>query len=281
MRFVSRSIADYDLLITHNAVFGEATSAVRLAHEAGVPSVFIPHLHYDDDFYHFPDIVKACETATVTLVAPSALTNYFRSKGMNNIQDHGPGVDANIPFTSEDSAVFRRVLGRDDDFVLVLGRKAAAKGYREVIAAAERSQQSPLVVLIGPDDDGKEISSEGAIYLGPQPDQVVRGALRECLALVNMSRSESFGMVLIEAGLAGKPVLANRACAAFCDLVEHGENGFLVDMGDLQDHLDTIVANPQLRQALGEEGRIRALAHDWRKVEEDFITMCNNLVTKQ
>jgi hypothetical protein len=52
-------------------------------------------------------------------------------------------------------------------------------------------------------------------------------------------------------------------------------------MGDLQDHLDTIVANPQLRQALGEEGRIRALAHDWRKVEEDFITMCNNLVTKQ
>src|SRR5438105_13282250 len=114
------------------------------------------------------------------------------------------------------------------------------------------------VVLIGPDDDGVSIESSRAIYLGRQSSQVVRGALIECLALVNMSRSESFGMVLLEAGLAGKPVLANRNCAAFADIVEDGVNGFLIPPEQLPKQMALLISDPRLRNRLGKEGRKRA-----------------------
>ncbi|HET7708733.1 MAG TPA: glycosyltransferase [Sphingomicrobium sp.] len=276
--YVEDQIRDYDLLITHNAVFGVATAAIRTAKSAGVPSLFVPHLHYDDDFYHFPDVLEACADASVTLVAPRQLTSFLQATGLRNLVDHGPGIDVETEFSEADSAAFREVLGRPDPFFLVLGRKAGAKGYTDAIDAAERSKSRPLIVMIGPDDDGEVIRSKRVIYLGARPLAVVRGALRECIGLINMSRSESFGIVLLEAGLAGKPVLANRSCVAFQDLVEDGVNGFLVGSDDLPSRIDELVGDEKLRLSLGEGGRRRAADHAWKQVEDKFVALCSGLV---
>jgi glycosyltransferase involved in cell wall biosynthesis len=276
--FLEQKISSYDLVLTHNAAFGVPIEAVRLASEAGVPSVFVPHLHYDDDFYHFPDVIRACEQATATLVTPRELAAYLRDKGLSNVHDHGPGINAGSLFTDDDSRAFRELLGNDREFVLVLGRKAGAKGYGDVIAAIEGLDEELQLVLIGPDDDGLPITSGRAIYLGRQPDDVVRGALRECMALVNMSRSESFGIVLLEAGLAGAPVLANRACAAFRDLVTDDANGYLVGPENLAAVISKLRNDPELRTRLGAQGRTMALKHDWKAVERDFVALCNDLV---
>jgi glycosyltransferase involved in cell wall biosynthesis len=135
-----------------------------------------------------------------------------------------------------------------------------------------------MIVMIGPDDDGVVIDHPRVVYLGRQPDTVVRGALRKCLGLINMSRSESFGMVLLEAGLAGKPVLANRSCAAFADIIEDGVNGFLISRGELSAGMLRLQSDPALRTRLGEEARRRAKKYDWNKVEKEFVRICNSLV---
>jgi glycosyltransferase involved in cell wall biosynthesis len=98
------------------------------------------------------------------------------------------------------------------------------------------------------------------------------------MALVNMSRSESFGIVLLEAGLAGAPVLANRACAAFRDLVTDDANGYLVGPENLAAVISKLRNDPELRTRLGAQGRTMALKHDWKAVERDFVALCNDLV---
>ena len=278
---VGDRVADYDLLITHNAVFEGTTAAITAAQAALVPSILIPHLHYDDDFYHFRDVLAACANASFTLVSPFSVKELLAGEGFDNLIYHSPGVEVSTTFTDDDVEAFLSALPcAVDQFFLVLGRKAAAKGYRDVIEALDQFSGSrpPKIVMIGPDDDGLPIENPNVVYLGRQPDNVVRGALRECLGLINMSRSESFGMVLLEAGLAGKPVLANRNCAAFADIVADGDNGYLTSREELAAQMRTLHADPVLRQTLGKEARKRARKYDWSKVEGEFVRICNSLM---
>lgn len=275
--FVSRSVSEYDLLITHNAVFGSTAHAIRAAHAAGVPSIVIPHLHLDDDFYQFQDVLESSRLATKALVSPRAAVDILREEGLANVVYHSPGIDTSADFTADDARKFRTLLGAESPFFLVLGRKALAKGYRDILdaAASITSPSRPLIVMIGPDDDGLDLSQ--GIYLGRQPDDIVRGALRECRGLINMSQSESFGIVLLEAGLAGKPVLGNRSCAAFADLIVDDRNGYLVTNEDLPVRLTQLWNDPDLCERLGKAGRTMALEHDWQKAERAFVTICNEV----
>src|SRR5712691_11544024 len=101
-----------------------------------------------------------------------------------------------------------------------------------------------------------------------QPREVIRGALFECRGLVSMSRSESFGIVICEAWLFRKPVIANRACYAFRDLIQDGTTGLLVgDELELQDAMARLTDNPALRARLGEAGFAEAMSrYTWPQV---------------
>ena len=134
--------------------------------------------------------------------------------------------------------------------------------------------------MIGPNDDGLPVESRHAVYLGRQPRSVVRGALLSSLALCNMSSSESFGIVLLEAWLANKPVVANRNCVAFHDMAINGENALLVDESDLRDGLKKIVQDENLRMALAEAGKKQVQKFAWSKVYEDFVDIVQDVITQ-
>ena len=74
------------------------------------------------------------------------------------------------------------------------------------------------------------------------------------------SHREGFGLVLIEAGAVGLPVVASRIYG-ITDAVIEGETGLLHQAGNLTDlveKLQTLIRNPLLRNMLGEAGRCRA-----------------------
>ena len=268
-------VRDYDLVITHNAVFAPPVRAVKEACRQGVPSLLIPHCHLDDDFYHFPDVLQACQMADRVLVTPRAACDFLASQGCS--VDYFPiGCDTEETFTAEDIQAFRKLVPDPQPFVLVLGRKAASKNYQAVIQAVDALRKTGTnvrVVLIGPDDDGIAIESPSAVYLGYQPRSVVRGALMSCVAVCNMSRSESFGIVILEAWMAGKPPLVNKHCAAFQDLVIHGHNGFLISEEELASTVLTVLRNSELNQRLGENGKAALKAYDWKTLGEAFVRL--------
>ena len=75
-------------------------------------------------------------------------------------------------------------------------------------------------------------------------------------------RWEGFGIVLLEAMLAGLPVVATRV-SAVPEIVVDGETGVLTDAGDTESiaaALEELLADPARRTALGAAGRARALS---------------------
>jgi glycosyltransferase involved in cell wall biosynthesis len=281
-RYLADHIAEYDLVITQNYVFRPAIAAITQARKQDVPVVLWPHAHLDDDFYHFPDLLEAVRDADLVLASPLAACDFFHRHG-GNVRYLSPGIDGKEHFSAEDEEAFRRHYPFTTPFVLVLGRKSAAKNYQlavDAVASLAAGGERLRVVLIGPDDDGVNIDSPHATYLGRQPREVVRGALRACFALVNMSTSESFGMVLLEAWMAGKPVVANRHCAAFADIAVDNENALLVDQDTLADALQTLLYSPQLAAKLGENGRACVALHDWQHVSQQFLALCEELLAR-
>lgn len=277
--FLAHNVGKYDLVVTHNTVFRPAVAAVELARQYGVPSIVIPHAHLDDDFYHFPDVFDCALHSSLLLAAPRAACDFYERRGCN--VDYLPaGIDIAERFGPEDVTAFRAVYPCQKPFALVLGRKAGAKGYQQIIdtVAGLPVELGMQVVLIGPDDDGLAVDAECATYLGRQPRDVVRGALLSCLTLVNMSTSESFGIVLLEAWMAGRPVVVNSGCAAFHDMALDGQNALLVDGQQLRGALLRLATNEQLCQELALNGQTTMVRYDWKQVGADFVDQCSRLL---
>jgi glycosyltransferase involved in cell wall biosynthesis len=77
------------------------------------------------------------------------------------------------------------------------------------------------------------------------------------------SRSEAFPYSILEAMRAGLPVVASNV-GGIPEAVVEGRTGFLVPAGDphvLADRLGRLIADPALRQQLGNSGRNRFLRH--------------------
>lgn len=280
--YISEHAGDYDLIITHNIVFRPAIVAVEQANRHKVPVILIPHTHLDDDYYHFPDLHEAALNADLVLASPKAACRFYERLGARS--HYLPaGIDCAERFTEQDREEFKAIWPVEKPFVLVLGRKAGAKGYRDVIAAVEavNAQGDELhAILIGPDDDQQPIASPHATYLGMQPRSVVRGALQCSRALVNMSSSESFGIVLLEAWLAGTGVIVNESCAAFHDMATEGLNALLTSPESLPLAILRVLKEPELREKLASNGKLTAQEYDWAEVGRTFSSFCHKLLNK-
>lgn len=281
-RFIADHVADYDLVVTHNNVFRPAVIAIDEAKKHGVPSILIPHAHLDDDFYHFPDWLECARNATLVLAVPRAACDFLAEKSCNT-RYLPAGCDTTEQFTPTDQEAFRQLHPSTRPFILVLGRKAAAKGYRQIIDAVAQLNREGLdlqVVLIGPDDDGVPVNSSCANYLGRQPRNVVRGALLSCFALCNMSSSESFGIVLMEAWLAGKPVIANKSCVAFRDIAENENNAILVDEQNIAHAIRALTENPSLVSTLVSNSKKIPHQYSWERICSEFVAICKDQLIK-
>lgn len=275
-RFIADHVAEYDLVIANNNVFRPAVVAMAEAKRQGVPSILIPHAHLDDDFYHFPDWLQSARDASLVLAVPRAACDFLAEKGCN-VRYLPAGCDTKEEFTPQDIQAFRGVYSDQTPFILVLGRKAGAKGYSKVIESVDQLNRDGVklhVVLIGPDDDGLPVTSPNASYLGRQPRDVVRGALQSCLALCNMSTSESFGIVLLEAWLAGKPVIANKNCVAFHDMASDNLNCFLVSETEISDAVMRCINDKEHLKKMVMHGLDTTKKFDWDAVSKDFIEHC-------
>lgn len=68
------------------------------------------------------------------------------------------------------------------------------------------------------------------------------------------SRNEPFGIVVTEAIAAGLPVMCSKFAGAAYDLVEHGQNGYVIDPGDVEANvrlMTQILTYNSLRERMG------------------------------
>lgn len=156
--------------------------------------------------------------------------------------------------------------GEDEVCILYVGRLHREKGLPELLMAIRAlRQRRPEVrlLIVGPDDDGLApllVKEAGVLYVGytSTVEKYMMAADVFCLP----SHREGFGLVLIEAGAVGLPVVASRIYG-ITDAVVDGETALLHRPGDVTDlttKLEQLLADPILRWQLGENGRRRAAA---------------------
>jgi glycosyltransferase involved in cell wall biosynthesis len=174
--------------------------------------------------------------------------------------------------------------------VLLAGMLEPRKGVSLALKAFERlvrSRADATLLVIGKGRERARLAALAARlglgdrvrFLGSLPRAQVLGRMQAADALLHPSLRDSGGVVLLEAMMAGKPVVC-------LDLGGPGEIitdecGFKVRAGDpdqvvsdLAAALEKLAADPALRQRMGEAGRRRVWERfDWDKRGEEMMEL--------
>lgn len=144
-------------------------------------------------------------------------------------------------------------LGRRDAVLLVVGGASGAEGAGEL--ARVKAMASRLGV------------SDRVRFVEPQPHHLLATYYRAADVVVVPSRSESFGLVALEASACGTPVVAT-AVGGLQSLVDDGANGYLVPDRDAESfarRIARILDDPALAVRMGERAVLRSAAYSWQR----------------
>ncbi len=195
----------------------------------------------------------------------------------------GGGLDPLPPLPDTDELLRR--LGVQLPFVICLGRASYEKGTIHAAQAvlALRQQGSPVsLVQVGqtsPEfnrflsrlDDGER---EGIRPLDILNDSEKHGLLSQASALLLPSRTDSFGIVLLEAWAHGKPVIGARA-GGIPSVIDDEQSGLLVTFGDvsgLADAITRLLTDSTLNQQIGRQGQRKVkTTYTWDKVADRVL----------
>jgi phosphatidylinositol alpha-1,6-mannosyltransferase len=171
-----------------------------------------------------------------------------------------------------------------------VGRLVERKGHDTVIRAMpevlNRVPDAAYVIVGGGPESERlvRLAEDTGVarhvhLLGRLPRGEMVGLLSRCDVLVMPSRQvgtsvEGFGIVFLEAGALGKPVVGGRS-GGIPDAIEEGVTGLLVDPEDtvaLAEAITSILADPDLAGRMGEAGRERVeRLFTWDKVAERIL----------
>ncbi len=155
--------------------------------------------------------------------------------------------------------------------ILYLGRVKRDKGVVDIVRAwIELVHKHPELhlAIVGPDEDNLSEQIRRMANLGVVDRLHIQGRTLEPQAWIAAadilslpSYREGFGMVLIEAGSAGLPVVASRIYGISDAMIE-GVTGLSYPPGNLEELascLEKLIENPALRHQLGNAGKERVI----------------------
>jgi D-inositol-3-phosphate glycosyltransferase len=187
-------------------------------------------------------------------------------------------------FSPGDRSFARRALGLGGQgpLLLFVGRIQPLKGADVALRAfallVRSIPSAQLVVVGGPSGPRgeaevaalramvRELGLVGRVhFVAPRPHELLSTYYRAADCCLVPSRSESFGLVALEAAACGTPVVA-AAVGGLTTLVQHGRTGYLVENGDAAAYARfaaDICTDPLLQAELGAGGAAMAAGYSW------------------
>ncbi len=225
--------------------------------------------------------VMSCADAVLANCTPEAdqLAHYYDADP-DRIEIVPPGVDQAF-FSPGNQAGARWALAADDaPLLLFVGRIQPLKGVDVAVRALAKLQRTDAKLWIvggasgqAGDDEVERVKAlidelgltERVVFVPPQPHHLLSTYYRAADVCLVPSRSESFGLVALEAAACGIPVVAS-AVGGLLTLVEHGHTGYLVESRDPEEYagwVDTILADPMLARRLAVSAAARGRTYTW------------------
>jgi len=209
---------------------------------------------------------------------------------MEFAQKHFPGDYTIIP-NGVDSEHFSPSVWPIDEFadgkmnILFVGRMEKRKGLNYLLEAYKQVKQeipNSRLIVVGPGSRlrnkyEKRVMQSGlkdVVFIGYATyRELPRYYKTADIVCSPATGRESFGIVLLEAMAAGKPIVASNI-EGYNNVVSHGAEGLLVppkNAGKLAQALMTLMTDESLRQQMGARGRLKAIEYDWKHIAQRLL----------
>ena len=202
---------------------------------------------------------------------------------LTNVYGFAPDQLISAPFEGG-AALFRRILSRtkpdgqsrerfnsDASVVfLFVGTLLPFKGVPEIIRAAALLPESASFLCVFVGSEAPQAKENGTIenfmrfarssgvehrvrFLGPVAPEKLAELYCTADAVLLPTHKDCFPKVLIEAGIAGKPLVTTSACGSAGLIVQDGVNGFVIEPGNVSQLAGamTKLFDPELRTTMG------------------------------
>lgn len=202
-------------------------------------------------------------------------------RGLPNTVVWGRGVDTAHFHPGKRDSGWRRWLGGGDDTVIVLhvGRLAAEKNLRVLGQAYTRAHRflGPRAAFVIAGDGPEADYLTGHVPFVRQLGFIDRDSLAGLYASADLcvlpSRTETCGLVALEAMASGIPVIAADA-GGLRESVRHDVNGLLIRSDDARGFsqaIVTLVTDATRRRKLGERARQAAVSRDVKGEDQELL----------
>lgn len=243
LKAFSRRVASADFSLIHvQTPFAAHYAGIKLARRQGVPVIATYHTHFEEYLFHYLPIVPRralrglarhtargqCNALDGLVVPSQPMAQTLRDYGIITPLHVIPTGLPTSQFIRGDGQRFRAAhgIGAERKIALFVGRAAFEKniGFLLEVAAHARQQQPNLLLVIAGEGPALESLQRKTSQLGINNHVRFVGylpresGLRDCYAAADVftfaSRTETQGLVLLEAMAVGLPVLALPALGA-------------------------------------------------------------------
>ena len=230
-------------------------------------------------------IIRCSDTVLASCSVEAAQISELYGADPSRIRIVAPGVDHAF-FGPGDRRQARRALGLSGDgpLLLFVGRIQPLKGVsvavRALAALTPDHPDARLVIVGGPSGPQGDVEvdrtqalvdelglADGVVFVPPQPHELLSTYYRASDVCLVPSRSESFGLVALEAAACGTPVVASDV-GGLRSLIDHGRTGYLVDEPTPEAFaawVRQILAEPLLAERLSTGSVLRARRYTWAR----------------
>ena len=246
-----------------------------------VPLVASYHTHLPKYLEHYNmgmlegvlwELLKVAHNqAAINLCTSTAMQTELTDHGIERVEVWQRGVDTELFQPELANAEMRSRLSQgnpDSPLLLYVGRLSAEKEVDRIKPVLESIPNARLA-LVGDGPYRKELEEHFAgtatHFVGYLTGRDLGEAFASADAFVFPSRTETLGLVLLEAMAAGCPVVAARS-GGITDIVDDGVNGYLFDPKDEEGAIKAtamLLAQTEEREVLRKNARAEAERWGW------------------
>ena len=236
------------------------------------------HNHHQNNIKYINKIIKSVSNLDYLVLVSNELNEFYKDK-----------VKCKTIFIPNSIDYYPNKFSKKDNFNLIsVGRLSFEKGYLDLIDVFEiinKKQNNIQLNIIGDGPERKKIQEKINKYNlknvtlhGYKDRNYINNILSNSSLNIMCSYTESFGIVVLEAGVYAIPTIAFDSAKGVCEIIKNGINGYIIKDRNKEEMANTIIRllnNKNELIKLGENMYKTTLLYDINNIKKEWSKLFN------